>query len=515
MSDLRISADLTLPSQAATWVFSYLAKRGAGKTYNAAVQAEEMLKAGIPIGVVDGMGIWWGLRVGPDGKGAGLPVVVFGGEHADLPLMAERAGELARAIVESNISFVLDLSNFSKTAARRFVSAFLDELYRLNRVDRHIFIEESDMFAPQKPFGPEENLCLSSVDNFVRRGGNHNLGCTLITQRPAVLNKNVLTQSDCLVVMRILAPQDKKAVQEWVAEKIEEDPEKLKAWYDSLKSLRNGEAYVWHPEEPVIDNQRVLFRERETFHATRESIKSPAAANVKLMDASEFIKKFKAVFQERAVPEIASAAGVFSGLQKAIDNNLQLEGELISKFKALQSEVEDFRSGRKLADSVSKRLQFLGSVKHDLEERLQQQAEELKLYDELKSVLRRMFPKGIPENPFLQSPSDNKNIFTAQLAQEIPSITIKVSKPILEADEKSWRGRLLMLVVKNYFSGARKLTPIRERLQQDYGALPNAALISNELVELVKLHFLERKQDSGQWVYYEYPKVHDRIKEAS
>ncbi len=286
MSELKISATLTLPSQAATWVFSFLAKRGAGKTYNAAVQAEEMLKANTPIGVLDGMGIWWGLRVGPDGKGAGLPVVVFGGEHADLPLMAERAAELARAIVESNISFVLDLSSFSKTVARRFVATFLDVLYMLNRVDRHIYIEEADMFAPQRPIGPEETLCLSSVDNFVRRGGNHNLGCTLITQRTAVLNKNVLTQSDCLVVMRTLAPQDKKAIQEWVEEQTDQDPQKLKEWYDSLKSLKNGEAYVWHPEEPVIDNQRVMFRERETFHATREFIKSPAAANVKLMDAS-------------------------------------------------------------------------------------------------------------------------------------------------------------------------------------------------------------------------------------
>ncbi len=513
MSDLKISAHLMLPSQAATWVFSYLAKRGAGKTYNAAVQAEEMLKGNIPIGVLDGMGIWWGLRVGPDGKGSGLPVVVFGGEHADLPLVAERAGELAKAIVESHISFVLDLSGFSKTAARRFVPAFLDELYRLNRVDRHIFIEEADMFAPQKPFGAEENLCLSSVDNFVRRGGNHNLGCTLITQRTAVLNKNVLTQSDCLVVMRTLAPQDKKAIQEWVEEQTDQEPQKLKAWYDSLKSLKNGEAYVWHPEEPVIDNQRVMFRERETFHATREFIKSPAAANVKLMDASEFIAKFRAVFQDKE-PLSKDELVPKADLERAIDGKLELNHEWNLKVKALQAELEEFRSGRKLADSVSKRLQFLGSVKHDLEQNIRGMEGELKLYDELKNVLRRMLSKGIPVNPFVQETPSEKPT-TAVVNQEIPTVTVKVSKPILEVDEKSWRGRLLMLVVKQYFTESRKLTPIRERLQQDYGTLPNAALISNELVELVKLHFLDRKQDSGQWVYYEYAKASERIKEVS
>jgi hypothetical protein len=302
MTDLKVSESLTLPRECATWVLAYLAKRGAGKTYNASVQAEEMLKAGIPIGVIDGMGIWWGLRVSADGKGSGLPIVVFGGEHADLPLVPERATEMAKAIVESNISFVLDLSGFSKTLMRKTVQNFLDELYRINRVERHVFIEEADMFAPQKPFGPEAIMCFSSVDNFIRRGGNHNLGCTLITQRTAVLNKDVLTQADCLVILRTLAPQDKEAIQAWVKEQTEEDKEKLKAFYDSLNDLENGEAWVWHPEKPAI-YCRVKFRQRETFHATREFILNPHAGEIKLMDVGDFISKFKTVFKDTKVEE--------------------------------------------------------------------------------------------------------------------------------------------------------------------------------------------------------------------
>lgn len=53
--------------------------------------------------------------------------------------------------------------------------------------------------------------------------------------------------------------------------------------------------------------------------------------------------------------------------------------------------------------------------------------------------------------------------------------------------------------------------PIRERLQQDYGVLPNAALISNELVELVKMHLLQRRQEGGQWVYSMYLGAKERI----
>ncbi|MEM4409690.1 MAG: hypothetical protein QXI19_13210 [Candidatus Caldarchaeum sp.] len=294
----RVSESLTLPRDSATWVFAFLAKRGAGKTYCAAVLAEEMLKQEIPIVVIDGMGIWWGLRVGSKGEGPGLPVVVFGGEHGDLSLSVNKSKQMARAIVDANISAVLDLSGLQRRQARMVVADFLDELYRLNRIERHVFIEEADMYAPQRIAGPEMAACFGAVDNFVRRGGNHNLGATLISQRSAVLNKDVLTQADCLVVLRTLAPQDKDAIQAWVEEMTDQDRRALNEWYDSLKSLRNGESWVWHPEHPPIF-RRILFRERETFHATRKFLLSPQADKVRLMDVQEFIERFRAAFEAK------------------------------------------------------------------------------------------------------------------------------------------------------------------------------------------------------------------------
>jgi len=259
-----------------------------------------MIKANIPIGVIDGMGTWWGLRTGKEGKGNGLGIVVFGGEHADLPLVPDKIQQIARAIVESNISFVLDLSGFSKGQMKKMVAAFLDELYKINRIERHIFIEEADMFAPQRTIGPEDAICQGAVSSFVRRGGNHNLGVSVITQRSAVLSKDVLTQADCLVILRTLAPQDKKAIQLWVEEMTDEEGSKLAKWYDSLKELQNGEAWIWHPEKPEI-YRKIQFRERETFHATRENIRDIPASAIHLMDVNDFISKFKAVFEPKPV----------------------------------------------------------------------------------------------------------------------------------------------------------------------------------------------------------------------
>lgn len=302
--EFKISNNLSIPRESVTWVNSFLAKRGAGKTYSAAVLAEEMLKQNVPIVVIDGMGIWWGLRVGKDGTGDGLPIVVFGGEHPDIPLDPLKAKQIAKAIVDTNISAVIDLSGYSKTMARKVVQEFLDELYKINRVERHVFIEEADLWAPQRTIGPEQGMCLSSVDNFVRRGGNHNLGCSLITQRSAVLNKDLLTQSDCLIILRTLAPQDKNAIQSWVEEQTDQDKKKLKEWYDTLNSLKNGEAWIWHPEKPAIF-KKVMFRQRETFHATRLFLLSNRAQSIKLMDVGEFVRKFKDSFEpKKAEPKV-------------------------------------------------------------------------------------------------------------------------------------------------------------------------------------------------------------------
>src|SRR5437016_11244902 len=77
---------IQLPITSVTKTFAILAKRGAGKSYTGAVMAEEFFKNGIPFVVFDPIDVWWGLRLSKDGTKQGIPVVVFGLEHADIPL---------------------------------------------------------------------------------------------------------------------------------------------------------------------------------------------------------------------------------------------------------------------------------------------------------------------------------------------------------------------------------------------------------------------------------------------
>jgi hypothetical protein len=308
--ELRISDTVSLPIEAARWTFADLAIKSAGKTYAAGVLAEEMIKNGIPIVAIDVMGTWWGLRVGVDGND-GLPVVVFGGDHQDIPIPVktdrktqspqvdeERLQLMVKSILQARISAVIDTNAFSKKMQRRIAAVFISELYRLNKDygTRHVFIEEADTLAPQRLSG-ELNFSFGAVDDLVRRGGNFNLGTTLITQRSAVLNKDVLTQCNCLIVLRILAALDKNAVKSWVQEMSGDDKKSLATWYDSLRTLENGEAWIWHPETDLF--KRIKFRKRETLHATREYFRQDEGEQrkVKMTDVSDFISKFRRAFE--------------------------------------------------------------------------------------------------------------------------------------------------------------------------------------------------------------------------
>ena len=265
MTGLRIGTvgakGFTLPLDAVTQTFGILAVRGAGKTNTAVVMAEEMGKAELPFVVVDPVGVWWGLRASLDGKDTGLPIPIFGGRHGDVPL-EETGGQLvADLVVDERLSCVLDVSELSETKKIRFLIDFGERLYRRNTEPLHLFLEEADDYAPQKPFREQARL-LRVWENVVRRGRSRGLGITMITQRSAALNTNVLTQIETLIVLRTTSPLDRKAIQAWV-EYHGESRELL----ESLPGLANGEAWIWSPSW-LRRLDRIKVRARETFDSS-------------------------------------------------------------------------------------------------------------------------------------------------------------------------------------------------------------------------------------------------------
>lgn len=281
---------IKIPTEAATKAFALLAKRGAGKSYTGAVMAEEFARNGIPFVVFDPIDVWWGLRLAANGKDKGLPVVVFGLQHADIQLDRTMGKKIARAVVDENISCVISTFGMSKTDMRNIIADFAEELLNINNTPRHVFIEEAHEFVPQRVFGAGAR-CFAAVEALLVMGRNRGIGVTLINQRAATLNKDLLTQVDTLLALRSVGPQDRKALKEWVEFHSAEGD--LDKFLESLPSLPTGEAWLWSPEF-METFQRIKIRKRETFHPDREKLGSTfKMPEIKQGDIQSFIDKFK------------------------------------------------------------------------------------------------------------------------------------------------------------------------------------------------------------------------------
>jgi hypothetical protein len=262
---LKISNTFSLPLDFVTSTQAILAKKGSGKSYTASVQAEELLTAHQQIIAIDPTGSWSGLRTSADGRAPGFPIAVLGGEHGDVALEPLAGEVIADAIAADHFSAIIDLSLFRKGEALRFMATFLETLYRKNREALHVFIDEADVVAPQKTFGPDEARVLGATEDIVRRGRIRGIGCTLITQRPQVLNKNVLSQVDMLTALRMNHPKDLGAIREWVA--VHGDEAQAKRMLADLPALPIGDAWVWAPASDIFE--RVTIRRRTTFDSGR------------------------------------------------------------------------------------------------------------------------------------------------------------------------------------------------------------------------------------------------------
>lgn len=250
---LSMASNLELPPDTVTQTLAILAKRRAGKSYCARRLTEQLLEAGQQVVIADPKGDWFGIRSSANGRSPGLSVVILGGEHGDIPLEAGGGEIAARLVVEERISVLLDLSLFRKHEVATFMTAFMENLYRLKAREQYrtplmFVIDEADAIAPQRPQKGEERM-LGAAEDIVRRGGQRGIGCTLITQRSAVLNKNVLTQAQALICLRTIAPQDLSAIQAWI--EVHGTQEEGRRLLDSLPSLPVGDAWVWSPGWPT------------------------------------------------------------------------------------------------------------------------------------------------------------------------------------------------------------------------------------------------------------------------
>jgi hypothetical protein len=263
---LRISDDLALPIEVVTQKLAWLGVTGGGKTYAAQKLAELLWDLGAQFVAFDPVGVWYGLRLAKDGKSpSDITIPIFGGLHGDLPLEATAGALMADLIVDRGISAIVDVSQFESDAQKaRFAADFADRFFFRKKGAPsavHLFVEECQEFVPQNTMKGEERM-LHAFTRLQKLGRNFGVGSSYVSQRPQEVNKKALNMAQTLFVFRTTGPQERKAIDGWIAEKgLDQNIA------GDLPKLKTGTCHVWSPEFLGV-SEVVCIAEKRTFNAS-------------------------------------------------------------------------------------------------------------------------------------------------------------------------------------------------------------------------------------------------------
>lgn len=226
-----------------------LGKSGSGKSNSASVVIEELLEKGFPTLIVDVDGEYFGLKEEYEILHLGAD------EECDLQVGAEHAKKIAELTLEQNIPVILDVSGYLHEEESR-------EL--IKEVGRHLFAKEKKLKKPflmlveeVHEFIPESGLDDAGrmLVKIAKRGRKHGLGLCGVSQRPADVKKDFITQCDWLVWHRLTWDNDTSVVRRVLGSE----------YADKVQDLNDGEAFVMTDWNDEI--RRVQFRRKHTFDA--------------------------------------------------------------------------------------------------------------------------------------------------------------------------------------------------------------------------------------------------------
>jgi hypothetical protein len=224
-----------------------LGKTGAGKSSTMRLLVENLLSLDRPVCVIDPKGDWWGIKLNRSGRGPGYPVIIFGGEHADIPLTVHAGAYVAELVATGNRPCIVDLGGWTVGDRTRFFIDFAQALFRHSRSPLWLCIDEAHNFAPQgKIMDPQAGQMLHWANRLASEGRGKGITLLSASQRPQKVHKDYLTSHETLIAMRVIHPLDRDAIKDWVdgCPDLDRGKEVLR----SLASLKRGEAWVWSPE---------------------------------------------------------------------------------------------------------------------------------------------------------------------------------------------------------------------------------------------------------------------------
>ena len=225
-------------------------KSGSGKSNTASVVVEELLEKGFPLLVVDIEGEYATLSDRYD------VVTVGDGDQYDYPLFEIDPGDVVDFCLDQHRPVVIDISAVLEIErAERVITDVLQLLFSREKRENKPFlvlVEEIHEFLPQQ--GGLDDLG-DMLIRIAKRGRKRGVGLLGMSQRPASVDKNFITQCDWLVFHRLTWENDTRVVKSILGSDYAED----------VKDLGTGSAYLLADWEEAV--RQVQFRRKKTQDA--------------------------------------------------------------------------------------------------------------------------------------------------------------------------------------------------------------------------------------------------------
>ena len=267
-----------------------LASSGMGKSYLTGVLIEETLESGGLVCVIDPEGEHYTLA----GR---YPMMIIGGEHGNLPLEEEALDLIVEAMLQNKISAVFDLSEYLDQEQQHLYGLIAEHLFNLEtryRAKIRLVVEEAQIYAPQRTGGfaakgkKGVKDPVQASQKIAKRGRKRAIDSLWATQRPASLNKDILSQCNRFWFGGITSEQDYKAIKPFLNE--------AGISFAAIKALNPGEFYFYSKGL----TQLLKVRKRLCKHggATPEGGKEQFAASTN-KDLAEALAKLSEVVAKR------------------------------------------------------------------------------------------------------------------------------------------------------------------------------------------------------------------------
>jgi Helicase HerA, central domain len=297
-----------------------LASSGMGKSYLTGVLMEETLENKGLLCVID-----------PEGEHFTLaeryPMLIIGGEHAHLPIDDDGIELYVETMLSGGISLVFDLSEFLDEEQAQWYAKIAEAIFVAEQKHRRkvrIVVEEAQIYAPQRTGGGgmKRKTALDPVvvsQKLSKRGRKRAIDSLWATQRPASLNKDILSQCNRFWFGGITAEQDYKAVKPFLTE--------AGISFGQIKALQPGQFFLYGKGK----TQLIQVRKRHCRHAgaTPEAGATfQAVSNGSIMGVMEELQKeiARRTFKKRE--ETSEAAKLKQVIHELEDENRQLKQEL-------------------------------------------------------------------------------------------------------------------------------------------------------------------------------------------